>query len=165
MEKRSYDADTAGGNAHTGDSSDVNGGSVANVADDDGTITNNDSCELFIVAPSAWLFTPLFYIAFGGNGGETATGNADGGNGNGRGPGGNASTGNSGNARGGNVANLGGNVDNTGGSNIAGNGGTSTTGTAVGGNVNGSRLDDDGDDFDDDFEDDITDDVDDRKRK
>lgn len=45
MAKRAYDQDTAGGNAHTGDSSDVNGGSIANVADDDGTVTNTDSSE------------------------------------------------------------------------------------------------------------------------
>lgn len=43
--RRAYDADTAGGNAHTGDSSNVNGGSVANVADDDGAINNADSSE------------------------------------------------------------------------------------------------------------------------
>lgn len=40
--KRADDASTAGGNAHTGDSSDVNGGSIHNVADDDGTIENTD---------------------------------------------------------------------------------------------------------------------------
>ncbi len=43
--KRAYDADTAGGYAKTGDSSDVNGGTVANYADSDGTITNTDSCK------------------------------------------------------------------------------------------------------------------------
>ncbi|KAI0702454.1 hypothetical protein BC835DRAFT_1411009 [Cytidiella melzeri] len=120
--KRAFDAETAGGNAHTGDSSDVNGGSVANVADDNGAIDNTDS-------------------SFGGMGGTTTTGDAEGGNSNGRGPGGNASTGNSGNARGGAVSNDGGDITNMGGSDLAGDGGSSTTGTAVGGNVDGSRGD------------------------
>ena len=43
--RRAFDQDTAGGNAHTGDSSDVNGGNVVNTSEDDGTITNDDSCE------------------------------------------------------------------------------------------------------------------------
>ena len=47
--KRAYDQDTAGGNAHTGDSSDVNGGSVENLADDDGAITNTDSSEVILL--------------------------------------------------------------------------------------------------------------------
>lgn len=46
MAKRAYDQDTAGGNAHTGGTSNVNGGSVENVADEDGTINNTDSSKL-----------------------------------------------------------------------------------------------------------------------
>lgn len=88
-------------------------------------------------------FYPERLLAFGGIGGTTTTGDAEGGNGHGRGPGGNASTGNSGNARGGSVSNDGGDITNTNGSNLAGDGGESSTGTAVGGNVDGARIGDD----------------------
>ena len=40
LQRRAGDAGTAGGNAYSGATSDVSGGSVANQADDNGTITN-----------------------------------------------------------------------------------------------------------------------------
>lgn len=47
--RRAYDADTAGGDSHSGASSDVNGGSVVNKANDDGQITNDASSEFSLL--------------------------------------------------------------------------------------------------------------------
>ena len=41
----SFQNDDEGGNAQTGDSGNVNGGSVTNTASGDGTVSNDDSCE------------------------------------------------------------------------------------------------------------------------
>ncbi|OCH96666.1 hypothetical protein OBBRIDRAFT_830069 [Obba rivulosa] len=121
--RRAQDSGTAGGNAYTGSTDSVSGGSVANVASDDATITNNGDSNQ------------------GGSAGTTESGIATAGNGDGLGPGGNAYSGSSGNARGGTVLNKAGVVDNEGtGSNLAGNGGTSITGEAFGGN-SGSGFD------------------------
>ncbi|KAI0651587.1 hypothetical protein C8Q79DRAFT_1004867 [Trametes meyenii] len=114
VQKRAGDAGTAGGNAYSGATNDVSGGSVVNAADDDGTVTNDGGNNA-------------------GTAGTTFSGDADGGNGNGLGPGGNAYTGASGPARGGNVVNYGGTIDNAANSNVAGTGGTSETGDATGG--------------------------------
>lgn len=76
------------------------------------------------------------YIDQGGDGGETTTGTARGGNDSaGSGGGGNAVSGKAGNANGGSVTIIsdGGNIDNND-SNFGGNGGTSTSGDAIGGN-------------------------------
>ena len=43
--KRALDYQTAGGSAHTGDSSSTSAGSVFNVGEDDGEITNTASSE------------------------------------------------------------------------------------------------------------------------
>jgi len=138
--RRAQDSGTAGGNAYTGTTDSVSGGSVVNVAPDDATITNNGG-------------------NMAGSAGATESGIATGGNGDGLGPGGNAYSGSSGNARGGIVLNHAGVVDNdsTTMTNTAGNGGTSFTGDAFGGN-SGSGFDDDDNDDSDDFLDRIGDD-------
>lgn len=41
LERRASDSGSAGGNAYSGATSDVSGGSVVNEADDQGTVTNN----------------------------------------------------------------------------------------------------------------------------
>ncbi|KAI9066681.1 hypothetical protein FKP32DRAFT_1601614 [Trametes sanguinea] len=93
FEKRAGDAGTAGGNAYSGATSDVSGGSVVNAADDRGAVANGGGNAA-------------------GGAGTTFSGDADGGNGNGLGPGGNAYTGASGPADGGSVYNFGGTIDN-----------------------------------------------------
>ncbi|EMD41653.1 hypothetical protein CERSUDRAFT_90222 [Gelatoporia subvermispora B] len=130
--RRAQDFGTAGGNAYTGSTSSVSGGSVVNIAPDDATISNDAGSNQ---AASA---------------GTTESGIATGGNGDGFGPGGNAYSGSSGNARGGTVLNKAGTVDNAGAgdgpdTNIAGSGGTSITGDAFGGNSGGSFEDPDPD--------------------
>ncbi|RPD81719.1 hypothetical protein L226DRAFT_564390 [Lentinus tigrinus ALCF2SS1-7] len=114
VQRRASDSGTAGGNAYSGATSDVSGGSVVNAADDQGTVTNGGGNTA-------------------GGAGTTFSGDADGGNGNGFGPGGNAYTGASGPAVGGSIYNYGGTVDNAAGSNAAGGGGNSVTGDATGG--------------------------------
>ncbi|OSD05950.1 hypothetical protein PYCCODRAFT_1474837 [Trametes coccinea BRFM310] len=114
FEKRAGDAGTAGGNAYSGATSDVSGGSVVNAADDRGAVANGGG-------------------NVAGGAGTTFSGDADGGNGNGLGPGGNAYTGASGPADGGSVYNFGGTIDNAADSNAAGGGGVSETGDATGG--------------------------------
>ncbi|CDO70265.1 hypothetical protein BN946_scf184942.g65 [Trametes cinnabarina] len=113
FQKRAGDYGTAGGNAYSGATSDVSGGSVVNSADDRGTVTNDGNTA--------------------GGAGTTFSGDADGGNGNGLGPGGNAYTGSSGPAEGGSIYNYGGTIDNGADSNAAGGGGVSETGDATGG--------------------------------
>ncbi|KAJ3006394.1 hypothetical protein NUW54_g3958 [Trametes sanguinea] len=68
FEKRAGDAGTAGGNAYSGATNDVSGGSVVNAADDRGAIANGGGNAA-------------------GGAGTTFSGDADGGNGNGLGPG------------------------------------------------------------------------------
>ncbi|KAI0670167.1 hypothetical protein C8Q78DRAFT_1080061 [Trametes maxima] len=114
IQRRASDSGTAGGNAYSGATSDVSGGTVANVADDEGTISNGGGNNA-------------------GNSGTTFSGDATGGKGNGLGPGGNAYTGASGSAKGGSVYNAGGAVNNDANSNVAGTGGVSQTGDATGG--------------------------------
>ncbi|KAL7285725.1 hypothetical protein ACG7TL_000830 [Trametes sanguinea] len=127
FQKRAGDAGTAGGNAYSGATSDVSGGSVVNAADDNGAVANGGG-------------------NVAGGAGTTFSGDADGGNGNGLGPGGNAYTGASGPADGGSVYNFGGTIDNAADSTMsvpadtdvyepdaAGGGGVSETGDATGG--------------------------------
>ncbi|KAI0735354.1 hypothetical protein C8Q76DRAFT_791916 [Earliella scabrosa] len=114
--KRTDDNGTMGGNAYTGNSGDVNGGDVVNQGDNYGMPT-----LMNMNSNNA------------GTGGNSIAGCANGGHGNGRGSGGNAYSGSSGNAQGGNVWNSGGvmNID----SNNAGGAGLSQTGCATGGDV------------------------------
>ncbi|KAI0762659.1 hypothetical protein C8Q74DRAFT_1371666 [Fomes fomentarius] len=114
LERRASDSGSAGGNAYSGATSDVSGGSVVNEADDQGTVTNNGGNTAGVA-------------------GTTFSGDADGGNGNGFGPGGNAYSGASGPASGGGVYNYGGGINNAAASNTAGGGGVSETGDANGG--------------------------------
>ncbi|THH31992.1 hypothetical protein EUX98_g2196 [Antrodiella citrinella] len=129
--RQSPDSATAGGNAYSGSSSDVDGGDVFNVADTpDGVITNNPGSNT------------------AGTGGDTFTGEAVGGNGGGFGPGGNAYSGFSGNSDGGDVDNLGtSNIDNIATSNTAGDAGTTTSGNAIGGDENQFQFNNDDFDF------------------
>lgn len=46
--KRALDSQTAGGNAHTGDSSSTSSGSVIQEAEDEGTVSNTASSKLVI---------------------------------------------------------------------------------------------------------------------
>lgn len=46
--RRANDADTAGGNARSGNTASSDGGSILNDADDDTTMTNDDSSEWFV---------------------------------------------------------------------------------------------------------------------
>ncbi|TBU35070.1 hypothetical protein BD311DRAFT_773223 [Dichomitus squalens] len=114
--KRVSDLDTLGGNAHTGNSGDVDGGDVVNMADNFGmpTFLNMNSNNA-------------------GTGGGSVGGCAVGGHSTKKGYGGNAYAGTPGQAMGGNVWNSGGmmNVD----SNNAGAAGLSKTGCAYAGNV------------------------------
>jgi len=115
--KRAGDNDTAGGNAYSGATSNVSGGTVINQGQEDGASTNDGG-------------------NVGGNPGTSFSGYATGGDGDGRGPGGNAYTGASGPAYGGGVRNSGGTIDNSDGANTAGAAvGMSETGDAVGGNA------------------------------
>ncbi|KAI0095304.1 hypothetical protein BDY19DRAFT_81403 [Irpex rosettiformis] len=116
--KRAYDPYTAGGNAYTGSAGDTSSGSIVNEADSDATITNT--------GPGT---------NFGTIGGDSTTGDAEGGRGNGKGPGGNAYSGFAGPTRGGNVVNEGGNIGNTAVTNTGGNGGNSLSGEADGGDA------------------------------
>ncbi|KAI0803088.1 hypothetical protein BC629DRAFT_95384 [Irpex lacteus] len=116
--KRAYDAYTAGGNAYTGTSGDTSSGNIINEADSDATITNT--------GPGT---------NFGTVGGDSTTGDAEGGRGNGKGPGGNAYSGFAGPTRGGSVASDGGSIANTGVTNTGGNGGNSLSGDADGGDA------------------------------
>ncbi|CCM01640.1 uncharacterized protein FIBRA_03701 [Fibroporia radiculosa] len=115
VHRRAGDQGTAGGNAYTGASGNVDGGDIINHSNADDTTTNEGTIT-------------------GGAAGDTYSGDADGGNGNGYGPGGNAYTGSTGSAKGGSVYNFGGTIDNedtvTGGA-----GGESESGDAVGGDA------------------------------
>ncbi|KZT06348.1 uncharacterized protein LAESUDRAFT_714408 [Laetiporus sulphureus 93-53] len=113
--KRAQDQWTAGGNAYSGASSNVDGGDVINASNDDGGVFNG--------APNT-----------GGNAGETFSGEADGGDGNGYGPGGNAYSGAAGSAVGGSVVNAGGFVENEA-PQTGGAGGVSQSGDAQGGDA------------------------------
>lgn len=116
FDRRTDDASTMGGNAYTGNSGDVSGGSIANIANNDGmpTIMNIDSNNA-------------------GLGGTSSSGCASGGYTDQNGAAGNAYSGSAGNAEGGNVSNVGGMFNYN--SNNAGTAGTSSTGCATGGNV------------------------------
>ncbi|OCH96628.1 hypothetical protein OBBRIDRAFT_14517 [Obba rivulosa] len=117
LEKRLNDADTLGGNAYTGDSGNVDGGSVINEAINYGMPT-----ILNMNSNNA------------GGGGFSGSGCSAGGFGDHNGGGGNGYSGSSGNARGGDVENVGGMMNVN--SNNAGTAGTSMTGCAVGGAAN-----------------------------
>lgn len=114
--RRTDDADTLGGNAYTGNSGDVNGGSIANIANNEGmpTIMNVDSNNA-------------------GLGGTSMSGCATGGYTDKSSAAGNAYSGTAGDAKGGTVSDVGGMVNY--GSNNAGDAGSSITGCATGGNV------------------------------
>ncbi|THH31986.1 hypothetical protein EUX98_g2198 [Antrodiella citrinella] len=112
--KRALDRYTAGGNAKSGDTGDVDSGNINNIAGPDNTITNMGGNNV----PQA---------------GDTISGDATGGAGRGLGPGGNAETGDTGTANGGFVNNSAGVVNNVGPGNNAGDGGVSQTGEATGG--------------------------------
>ncbi|TCD67525.1 hypothetical protein EIP91_012279 [Steccherinum ochraceum] len=124
--RQNSDGRTAGGNAYSGSSSNVDGGDVFNVADTpNGVITNNPGSNT------------------AGIGGDTFTGDAVGGNGGGFGPGGNGYSGFSGNSDGGDVDNVGtSNIDNIAVSNTAGDAGTTTSGDAIGGDEDNFNFDD-----------------------
>ena len=111
--KRADDANTAGGNARTGNTNSASGGSVVNNADPDTELTSDDSSTFIVYVRSIITYT---VIDFGGDANDSITGDATGGDGQGRGPGGNAYTGNSGLARGGSVFNSAGSVSSTDGS-------------------------------------------------
>jgi len=113
--KRGMDMGTAGGNAYTGASSNVDGGNVINHADNEGVVENDATNT-------------------GGDAGETYSGEANGGDGDGYGPGGNAYSGATGSAVGGSVVNAGGAVDNTE-AVTGGAGGESESGDAQGGDA------------------------------
>ncbi|KAH9937433.1 uncharacterized protein B0H18DRAFT_950292 [Fomitopsis serialis] len=113
--KRAQDSGTAGGNAYTGASSDVDGGNVINHSDEEGE-TFNDAAQT------------------GGDAGETYSGEANGGEGDGFGPGGNAYSGATGSAVGGTVVNDGGFVENED-TVTGGEGGESESGDAEGGDA------------------------------
>ncbi|KAI0361812.1 hypothetical protein OH77DRAFT_466262 [Trametes cingulata] len=150
--RRALDADTVGGNAYSGATSDVSGGSVTNDASqfdfvkrstDDGTLGGNaytgnsgdvDGGDVVNEGDNFGMPTLMNMNSNNaGAGGDTQSGCANGGHGNDRGSGGNAYSGSSGNAKGGEVYNSGGvmNID----SNNAGGAGTSRTGCATGGGV------------------------------
>ncbi|KAH8100575.1 hypothetical protein BXZ70DRAFT_937888 [Cristinia sonorae] len=112
--RRVTDDQTAGGNAHTGNTGDVDSGNINNIAGSDSTITNMGGNNV----PQA---------------GQTVSGDARGGRGRNLGPGGNASSGNTGTANGGYVNNDAGVVNNMGPGNNAGDGGLSQSGEATGG--------------------------------
>ena len=90
LEKRVLNNETLGGNARTGDSGSVDGGSIVNAADNFGTPT------IFNLNSNN-----------GGKGGQSFAGCAAGGHGGERGAGGNAASGTAGTARGGTVWNSG----------------------------------------------------------
>ncbi|KAI0639230.1 hypothetical protein C8Q77DRAFT_1152223 [Trametes polyzona] len=151
--KKALDADTVGGNAYSGATKDVSGGSVTNNAKkrttDEGTLGGNaysgdsgdvDGGDVVNQGNNFGMPTLMNMNSnnAGGGGGSTS-GCAAGGRGNeDRGAGGNAHSGNSGNAEGGSVWNSGGvmNVD----SNNAGSAGTSQTGCATGGDVSDQGM-------------------------
>ncbi|TCD67526.1 hypothetical protein EIP91_012280 [Steccherinum ochraceum] len=112
--RRARDSQTAGGNARTGNTGDVDSGNINNIAGPDNTITNAGGNNV----PPA---------------GDTISGDAVGGRGRNLGPGGNAVTGDTGTANGGYVNNEAGIVNNTGPGNNAGDGGVSRSGEATGG--------------------------------
>jgi len=112
--KRARDEETAGGNARSGNTGDVDSGNINNIAGQDSTITNMGGNNV----PQA---------------GDTISGDATGGAGRHRGPGGNAYTGDTGTADGGYVNNMAGVVNNMGPGNNAGDGGISRSGEATGG--------------------------------
>ncbi|KAI8995467.1 hypothetical protein BD414DRAFT_410190 [Trametes punicea] len=149
---RALDADTKGGNAYSGASGDVSGGSITNDGDgtdffkrttDDGTLGGNaytgnsgDVNGGDVVNQGNNFGMPTLMNMNSNNagtGGGSISGCSSGGHGSGRGAGGNAYSGSSGNAEGGNVWNSGGvmNID----SNNAGSAGLSQTGCATGGDV------------------------------
>ncbi|KAL1952145.1 hypothetical protein VTO73DRAFT_1294 [Trametes versicolor] len=150
---RALDAHTIGGNAYSGTTHDVSGGSVTNDAksfevikrtDDDGTLGGNaytgssgDVNGGDVVNQGSNFGMPTIMNMNSnnaGNGGGSQSGCASGGHGNdGRGAGGNAYSGSSGNAIGGSVYNSGAvmNMD----SNNGGNAGQSGSGCATGGDV------------------------------
>ncbi|KAH9835804.1 uncharacterized protein C8Q71DRAFT_724389 [Rhodofomes roseus] len=113
--KRGQDSGTAGGNAYSGASSNVDGGNVINHSEDEGE-TFNDAAQT------------------GGDAGETYSGDANGGEGDGFGPGGNAYSGATGSAVGGSVINSGGFVENED-TVTGGDGGESESGDAEGGDA------------------------------
>ncbi|KAI0724380.1 hypothetical protein C8T65DRAFT_734014 [Cerioporus squamosus] len=148
--KKALDAFTSGGNAHSGSTRSVSGGSVANNGefskrtDDNGTMGGNaytgdsgdvnggdvDNTSNNYGMPTIWNMNSNN----GGDGGQSQSGCSNGGHGDGdRGAGGNAYSGKSGNAQGGEVVGSGGmmNID----SNNAGDAGKSATGCATGGDV------------------------------
>ncbi|CCM02797.1 uncharacterized protein FIBRA_04908 [Fibroporia radiculosa] len=114
--RRTSDEDTSGGNAYTGSTGDVSGGSIENVSETPvmPTIMNINSNN-------------------GGAGGYSESGCASGGKTNDSGAAGNAYSGSTGNAEGGKVSGVGGMVNWN--SNNAGNAGVSKSGCATGGNV------------------------------
>lgn len=130
LPKRAYNDQTAGGNAVSGNSGVVNGGSVVNDAGPDNAITNTGGNAA-------------------GDAGTSFTGTAVAGDGAGRGPGGNAYSGYTGSTRGGNVINSGGSITNTLDANDAGEGDANITGDAVGGDAGGEEAPFTGDDVDD----------------
>ncbi|KAH9846050.1 hypothetical protein C2E23DRAFT_744969 [Lenzites betulinus] len=149
---RALDADTVGGNAYSGATSDASGGSVTNSAKsfaitkrtgDDGTLGGNaytgssgdvDGGSVVNQGNNMGMPTIMNMNSNnGGAGGGSHSGCANGGQGADRGSGGNAYSGSTGSADGGEVFNSGGvmNVD----SNNAGNAGDTGSGCASGGNV------------------------------
>jgi len=117
--KRLSDAQTMGGNAHSGNSGSTNGGSVYNPDE-----TNNQGMPVIMNMNSN----------NAGLGGASTSGCAASGRGSKVGTGGNASSGNSGSAVGGNVEGSPGGMVNVN-SNNAGTAGESTTGCATGGDT------------------------------
>ncbi|TCD67527.1 hypothetical protein EIP91_012281 [Steccherinum ochraceum] len=119
LKKRLGDERTMGGNAHSGSSGAVNGGSVYNTDS-----TNNEGMPVLMNMNSN----------NAGLGGESTTGCANSGKGSVRGVGGNASSGNSGSAMGGSVNGPPSGMFNMN-SNNAGQAGESATGCATGGDT------------------------------